>query len=126
MAYVLAMHPANRVRELRKAAKLSQTDLAQRTGVSQPFISQIENQDAESLDIARMRVLARELGCTPADLLSDKDNPDRLSDVERALIRLFRSADAGHRAMIQRVAEPLVISAEVGANDSDRSGRAAA
>lgn len=101
------MHPGNRIRELRKAAGLSQIELARRTGVSQPYISQIENQDSLSLDVARMRVIARELGCAPADLLSDKDNPDRLSDEERALIRQFRQADGGQQQMIRRVAEPL-------------------
>jgi transcriptional regulator with XRE-family HTH domain len=109
MAYILAMHPGNRIRELRKAAGLSQVELAQRTGVSQPYISQIENQDALSLDVARMRVLSREFGCAPADLLSDSDNPDRLSPEERALIANFRSADAAQRALIQRVAEPIVL-----------------
>jgi transcriptional regulator with XRE-family HTH domain len=107
MAYLYAMHPGNRIRELRKAAGLSQTDLAQRTGVSQPYISQIENQDGLSLDIARMRVLAREFKCTPADLLADSDNPDRLEDDERQLLALFRAASASQKELIFRVAQPL-------------------
>lgn len=102
------MHPGNRIRELRKAAGLNQTQLAQRTGVSQPYISQIENQDGLSLDIARMRILAREFDCSPADLLTDEDNPDRLSEEERTLIANFRAADDGQREMLRRVAEPLV------------------
>jgi transcriptional regulator with XRE-family HTH domain len=107
MAYVFTMHPGNRIRELRKQAKLSQSELAQRSGVSQPYISQIENQDGLSLDIARMRVLAREFDCTPADLLTDADNPDRLSAEERDLIAQFRAAGDNQREMIRRVAEPL-------------------
>ena len=108
MAYVLAMHPANRLRELRKAAKLNQSELAQCTGVSQPYISQVENQAATTLDIARMRVLARELHCAPADLLADEDNPDRLNEEERELIARFRTADGQQRELIQRVAEPTL------------------
>ena len=107
MAYVLTMHPGNRIRELRKQAKLSQTELAQRSGVSQPYISQIENQDSLSLDIARMRTLARQFDCAPADLLIDADNPDRLDDDERALIAMYRSASDSQRELIRRVAEPL-------------------
>jgi transcriptional regulator with XRE-family HTH domain len=107
MAYVLSMHPANRLRELRKAAGLSQIDLAQRSGVSQPYISQVENQAAVTLDIARMRALARDLKCVPADLLSDDDNPDRLSDDERVLIQAFRSADPVQRELLLRLAQPV-------------------
>jgi len=109
MTYVLTMHPANRVRSLRKTAGMSQTDLAERTGVSQPYISQVENQAGLTLDIARMRMIARELKCTPADLLSDEDNPDRLTDEERELIARFRMAGRGQREMIKRVAEPLEV-----------------
>ena len=112
MTYVLSMHPANRLRELRKAAGLNQSELAQRTGVSQPYISQVENQAAVTLDIARMRVLAREFGCSPADLLSDEDNPDRLSAEERDLIASYRAASEGQREMIRRVAAPLEKPAE--------------
>ncbi|MBY0301265.1 helix-turn-helix domain-containing protein [Sphingomonas ginsenosidimutans] len=114
MAYILAMHPANRVRELRKAAKLSQSDLAQRTGVSQPFISQIENQDGLTLDIARMRSLAREFGCFPADLLTDDDNPDRLTPDERRLLANYRRAEPSQRLLIERVAEPLTGEVDTG------------
>lgn len=107
MAYVLSMHPANRLRELRKAAGLNQSELARRTGVSQPFISQVENQAATTLDIARMRVFAREFGCAVADLLADEDNPDRLSDEERALIAAFRAADPLQRELVNRVVQPI-------------------
>lgn len=117
MAYVLAMRPRNRIRELRKAAGLTQIQLASRTGISQPAISQLEN-DERPLDVDWMRTLAREFGCTPADLLPDEDNPDRLSEEERALLAAFRSAGEQQREMIRRVSEP------VGA-DRDEGRRAA-
>lgn len=106
MAYPLAMHPRSRLRELRKRAGLTQAELAERTGVSQPAISQMEN-DATTMDTAWMRALARELNCTPADLLSDEDNPDRLSEQERELIHKFRKATGAQRELITRVADPL-------------------
>lgn len=106
MAYPLAMKPTNRLRELRKAARLTQEQLAEKTGVTQPAISQLEN-DARPLDLDEMRVFARIFGCTPADLMDDQDNPDRLSDEERELLRNFRAADELQRAMVQRVAEPV-------------------
>lgn len=100
------MRPRNRLRDLRKAAGLTQAELAAQTGVSQPAISQIEN-DVLAMDTAWMRAFARVLGCTPADLLPDEDNPDRLTDEERELIHSFRAASGEQRALIQRVAEPL-------------------
>lgn len=106
MEYPLAMRPRNRLRELRKKAGLSQAELAEQTGVSQPAISQLEN-DVLSMDLAWMRAFARALDCTAADLLPDEDNPDRLSEEERALIHNYRRAGGEQRAMLARVAAPL-------------------
>lgn len=101
------MHPGNRIRELRKAAGMNQGDLAQASGVSQPYISQLENQQSLALDIARMRAIARVFGCTAADLLAAEDNPDRLSADERELIANYRAANRAQQELIKRVAEPL-------------------
>jgi transcriptional regulator with XRE-family HTH domain len=100
------MSPRNRLRELRKAAGLTQAELAAATGVSQAAISQIEN-DVLAMDVKWMRAFARELKCTTADLLADEDNPDRLTDDERELIHSFRQANEQQRALISRVAEPM-------------------
>lgn len=102
MTYPLAMNPHNRLRQLRKAAGLSQVELAQLTGVTQSAISQIEN-DVIAMDTAWMRAFARELGCEPADLLSDSDNPDRLSEDERALVEAFRAATHDQRKILLRL-----------------------
>lgn len=99
------MNPRNRLRELRKAAGISQVQLADRTGVSQFAISQIEN-DVIAMDTAWMRAFARELGCQPADLLDDRDNPDRLDPRERGLLHAFRNATPEQQAMLLRLAEP--------------------
>lgn len=102
MTYCLAMNPRNRLRELRKAAGLSQVELAERTGVSQSAISQIEN-DVIAMDTAWMRAFARELRCEPVDLLSDIDNPDRLSPDERALVEAFRASTQEQRELLLRL-----------------------
>lgn len=106
MAYIYRMHPRNRLRELRKRAKLTQKELADKSGVSQPAISQLEN-DERPMTIDWMRIFARIFGVTSADLLDDEDNPHRLSPDELELIRNFRAADDQQRRMMQRVAEPL-------------------
>lgn len=104
------MHPRNRLRELRKMASLSQAELAARTGVTQSSISQLENDNIE-LDLPWMRAFARELKCAPVDLLTDEDNPDRLTPEERALVHKYRTAGEAQRELIARVAEPLAAAA---------------
>lgn len=100
------MFPRTRLRELRKAARLTQVELAERTGVSQPTISDLEN-DRLSMNIAWMRTFSRVLECAPADLLADEDSPDRLSPEERELIHKFREATPPQRELIARLADPL-------------------
>lgn len=107
MQYLLRMNPSNRVRELRKKAGLSQTELANLAGISQPAISQIEN-DTRPLTVDWMRALARILNCTVADFLTDEDNPDRLKGTEeRELVTNYRAADEAQQEMVRRVAAPI-------------------
>ena len=106
MVYLLTMNPSNRIRELRKKAGLSQADLAARAGISQPAISQLEN-DTRPLTVDWMRTLARILGVTPADLLGPDDNPHRPSQEEQCLLDHYRAADPAQRSLIDRVAAPL-------------------
>lgn len=101
------MRPGNRLRELRRAAKLAQAELADITGVSQPAISQIES-GTRSMDIQWMRTFARALKCAPADLLEREDNPHILDEHERLLIDRYRHADQRQRETLERVAAAVV------------------
>lgn len=104
---VYVMRPGNRLRELRKKASLTQVELADRTGVSQSAISQIENGEV-SLNVPWMRSFARVLGCAPADLLEAEDNPDRLREDERELVLRYRSGNEQERQTLQRVSAAVV------------------
>lgn len=112
MAYLYKMFPGNRLRELRKKAKLTQTQLADLSGVSQSAISQLEN-DTLGMNTQWMRVFARifterlDHPITPVDVLGDEDYPNRLSPEEEELVRQFRNADTQQREMIWRVAAPI-------------------
>lgn len=116
LSNVVVMHPDNRLRALRKAAGLTQAELADKTGVSQPAISQLENGQL-SMDLQWMRAFARALGCAPVDLLPDEDNPDRLASGERKLVQGLRRADKGTRAVVERMVSAAVDSADEPAAD---------
>lgn len=100
------MHPGNRLRELRKAAGLTQIELAARTGVTQSSISQIENGNMP-LTVEWMRAFAREIGCAPSDLLVDADIPDRLSEEERLLVAAYRNSPPEARVFLRTSASAV-------------------
>lgn len=111
---LLFMEPGNRLRELRQSAKLTQAELAEKTGVSQPAISQLEN-GTRPMDIAWMRTFARALGCAPADLLDAEDNPYLLDPHELELLERYRHGDQGQRDTLERVAAAVVPLGDEGA-----------
>lgn len=100
------MFPDNRIRELRKKAGLTQTELGAKVGLHQTQIGNLEN-GGRNLTWEWARRIARALDVNLVDLVPDKDNPDRLSDHERELVRRYREADEQQQALIERVAEPL-------------------
>jgi len=90
---------------MRKKAGFNQAELAEASGMTQTAISNYEN-GHRPLSLHNMRVFARLLKCTVADLLDPSDNPYVLDDDERAIVDNYRSADPMQREMVKRVAEP--------------------
>jgi transcriptional regulator with XRE-family HTH domain len=66
----------HRIKEAREAAGLPQYVLARRSGVTQPFISQIEA-GLKNPTYLTLRKLALALGCKPKDLYGPPDRADR-------------------------------------------------
>lgn len=99
--------PPNRIRELREEIGMSQAELARRANTTPSSLNKVEL-GTRRLDQDWMRRLAPHLGCAPADLLPDQDNPDRLDDEERALVLLYRSADARQRKQIFALLQTLL------------------
>jgi len=60
--------PGESVRILRELQELSQNQLAEMTGITQPTISAIEN-GRVNLGVERAKILARALSCHPAVLV---------------------------------------------------------
>lgn len=98
----------NRLYELRRARGLSQQKLADMVGCSKMHISGVER-GTRDFSFSMMRRIAEVFGVAPGDLLSEIDNPHRLSDPEELrLVETYRHADDGDREKILRVAEALV------------------
>ena len=60
-----------KIRELRKAAKLTQTDVAKATGVTQPAVVAWEKQQAQPRS-RKIPIIAKALGCEIADLYEEE------------------------------------------------------
>ncbi len=58
-----SVHPAMQIRRMRKSAGLSQADLAERLGLSQQQIQQLEDPSRSNPTWRTMRKIARALGC---------------------------------------------------------------
>lgn len=97
----------NRIYELRRAKGWSQLELAEIVGCSKMHISGLERGKRE-LSLDWMRRLASAFNVTAVDILSDEDNPARLSDDEAEFIAHYRAADPHTRENIQRVTEALI------------------
>jgi transcriptional regulator with XRE-family HTH domain len=115
------MEPGNRLRFMRKQAGLTQQQLAELTGVSQPAISQLENGTLE-MSFSWARTFARVLKCKFVDLIPDEDADGVIrSDQERQLLERYRRADDQRREDLERVAAALV---PLSANDEPQPRRA--
>ena len=100
------MFPDNRIRELRKKARMTQGELGHMVGLHQTQIGNIEN-GSRNLTIEWARRIARALNVATVELLGEADNPYRLSEAERELLERFRAAPSNQQALIHRVAEPV-------------------
>lgn len=94
----------NRINELRRARGWSQERLGEAVGCSKVHISGLERGQRE-LNLTWMRLIARALGVSPADLLTEQDNPDRLSAEEAALLDTYRRSDPESQGFMRRVAD---------------------
>ena len=76
----IGVYIGKRVYELRKAAKMTQDELADAAQVPQGNISRLERGDVEDVHVSTLLRLARALGATVNDLL--RDFQDEYEDVK--------------------------------------------
>lgn len=73
MNYSHSMKLGEKIRTLRQATGLSQTQVAAKAGIDQGGLSKIERGLTTNLTLEMLRRIARVLGCSAADLLGDED-----------------------------------------------------
>lgn len=104
------MEMGNRIRDLRRAKGLTQSELAEKVGVNDSAIAKYENGRIENLKRSTIAALAKALDCSPVYLLcledetveKRKEKPDYTIE-EINLIESFRNADDSTKEMINRL-----------------------
>lgn len=109
----------NRIRELRKARRLTQQALGDRVGISAVHVGHLEL-GRRDISLSQLRSLARELGVETVDLLGSDDNPLANSPRSRRLVEHWDAADEPGRQAIERVAESFVPYKDAAAVDTQQ------
>lgn len=89
-----------RIKEIRKAKKLTQADVADKAGMSRPLLAEIENETAPA-NTLRLAAIARALEVTVEELFEAEDAYRRL------IVDYLRDMSADDRAHVLRFAEAL-------------------
>ena len=93
------LHPALRMRKLRKAKRLSQTDVAELLHKDQSAIARWERGEAEPR-LSELLALAELYGCALGNLV---EGGDGLTDEERILIQALRDNPLHKRLLISQL-----------------------
>ena len=83
----------NRLKTLRKQKKLTQAQLSEITGISQPNIAQIESGE-RGLSLENMEILAKALNVKPYELLPEEWQPETITPAEQAILDMIRKTNA--------------------------------
>lgn len=81
----------NKLEIIRKQKGLTQLELAERVGVTQPHISNMEKGDRD-IDIEMLVRIAHALGVKAYELLPDDEQPESLTPEEKQFIDLLRKS----------------------------------
>jgi transcriptional regulator with XRE-family HTH domain len=112
----------NRVQLLRERADLTQEELAQRAGHTQPWIQRIEKGVRESA-IVKIEKIARALNVHPGELFTEQPSYTDLSQDEVHLLQIYGLMDDDRKKTLTRVAEGLTQTIYTGPDRRKRSRR---
>lgn len=85
----------NRIKQLRKNLKITQAELAKQVGIAVSYMTMIENGDRD-MDTTLMRKIAKALNVKPYELLPEEEQPEVLTEEEKAILALFRKSKANN------------------------------
>ena len=100
------MSIASRLKSARKAAGLTQEQLAQASGVTQGAIQKVEN--GKSQRPRKLKKIAAVLGVSPAWLLLGEEGSFPLTDDEKALLMRLRQLDPEDKTILISLIDKLV------------------
>ena len=100
------MSIASRLKTARKAAGLTQKQLAQATGLTQGAIEKVEN--GKNRRPRKLKKIADVLGVSPSWLLLGEEGDFPLSDEEKALLMRLRQLDPEDKTILISLIEKLV------------------
>lgn len=83
----------NNIRVLRKKAGMTQTQLAEKIGISQVHLGRLEN-NVCSMDLDQVVTIADALGVKPLDILPQSWQPEEITPEEREILRMIRKTSA--------------------------------
>lgn len=95
----------NRIKELRKAQKMTQVELAQKLGTTQGTIQKLEAGQSP-LDTKWMRNIAEALGIEPYELLPLDMQPKEITPEEKEILRVIRKSTAPQSANNSHIPAP--------------------
>lgn len=82
---------ANRIKEIRNTRKMTQKELATKTGLSQSHIAMLESGE-RSLDLDLMVSISKELDVKPYELMPTEMQPEEITPEEREILRMIRKS----------------------------------
>ena len=98
-----------RVRELRKGARLSQTELGEKIGVTFQQVQKYEN-GSNRISASKLWLIAQTLGVHASAILADLPGPDDAeSDDTERLVLAWRMVPLAHREPLLTLIESLAV-----------------
>ena len=97
-----------RITEIRKARNVTQAELAKLTGISRPYINQIERQ-TRNVSAENLSKIAQALNVAPSSLICDESSDlDGGEDDMSVILRAFREAPPEQRSIWLAMARAIL------------------